>query len=173
MDLGSHGVRNDCRENTVVIPEQAHSWAKISSVSHDPEEKLSSTSMPVFDYFCKSRASKLCLGQGVTVAEGHVARANDASLTVTHTPISPIVLFSLFPAGPPTPHPPLQSRGEAVSQPSVAAAKLHGPSCPRTLEVPAPPLLPVLGDAPGMAHTSQEAQSPLTTLLRRRSTQQD
>lgn len=113
MDLGSHGVRNDdCRENTVVISEQAHSWAKISSVSRGPEEKLSSTSMPVFDYFCKSRASKLCLGQGVTVTEGHGARANDASLTVTHTPISPIVLFSLLPAAPPHPTPHCTAEGK-------------------------------------------------------------
>lgn len=122
--------------------------------------------MPVLGYFCKSRVSKLCLGRA-TVAEGHVARADDASLTVTHTPIVPIVLFSLFWAPPP------HSRGAAVSQPAAAAAKLHSPSRLWTLGLPAPPLLPVLGDAPGMARTSQEAQSPLSTLLRRRSTRQD
>lgn len=78
--------------------------------------------MPVLGYFCKSRGSKLCLGLA-TVAEGHVARADDASLTVTHTPIVPIVLFSLFWAPPP------HSRGAAVSQPAAAAARLHGPFC--------------------------------------------
>ena len=78
--------------------------------------------MPVLGYFCKSRGSKLCLGLA-TVAEGHVARADDASLTVTHAPIVPIVLFSLFWAPPP------HSRGATVSQPAAAAARLHGPFC--------------------------------------------
>lgn len=76
--------------------------------------------------FLQIQSVQALLG-GAMVAEGHVARADDASLTVTHTPIVPTVLFSLFLG--PTPSPPPHSRGAAVSQPAAAAARLHSPSC--------------------------------------------